>query len=91
MTHRNLANGAEQRAKTQRGFFGVPAVVIVPVRINDDQGNAAGKFPRHTRDLGGLLAGDDPVNGATQSEIVGKSAIHQMDVVPMPVRVRARL
>ena len=26
MAHRNLANGAEQRAKAKRVFFGVPAI-----------------------------------------------------------------
>src|SRR5208337_4055741 len=91
MAHRNLANGAKQRSKAKWVFFGVPAVVKVPIRINDYKSNAAGDSQRHTGELNGLFAGYDPIDGTPQSEIVGKSAIDQMDEVPMPVHVGASL
>jgi hypothetical protein len=61
------------------------------MRIDDYNRNPARELRGSTWEWRGLFAGYSPVKGAPQTEIVGKSAIEQMDEVPMPVHVGAGL
>src|SRR5580765_6211151 len=79
MTHGELAEGAEQSSQTEQVVCGVPAVVGVRMRINDDDGDAARQLHWRSRELGELFAGYGAIEGAAQSEIVGQSPIEQMD------------